>query len=66
MSKRDYIRTKVSQDVWSIFRKVYEINHPNPSSEKQEELLLEMSNYVYEKFATQLSKEKLKAIFGDK
>ena len=64
MNKKDYVHRRVSEDVWDIFCKVYEIKHP-PSSGKQEELLRCMSDYVYDKFATQISKERLKNIFGE-
>lgn len=65
MNKKNYVQKKVSQDVWDMFRKVYQIGHPDPTSEKQEELLRVVSDYIYDKFATQISKERLKKIFGE-
>jgi hypothetical protein len=65
MNKKNYVHKRVGEDIWEIFRKVYEISSSNPTSEKQQKLLDEVSDYVYDKFATQLSRDKLKRIFGE-
>lgn len=65
MNKKNYIQKRVSEDVWRIFRTVYEINHPEPMSDKQILLTRKLSDYVYEKFATQMSRDRLKSIFGE-
>lgn len=65
MNKKGYVRKKVGEDVWSIFREVYEIGHPSPTSEKQELLLNKVADYVYDRFATQISRERLKKIFEE-
>ena len=65
MNKKNYVRKQVGSDIWDIFSDVYQISHPAPTSEKQEQLLRRVSDYVYDKFATQISKERLKKIFGE-
>lgn len=65
MNKKEYVRKRVTRDVWDLFSEVYDIKRSKPSSDKQLELLDKMSDYVYEKFATQISRDRLKTIFGD-
>ncbi len=65
MNKKSYVQKKIGEDIWAIFSEVYGIASSDPTSERQELLLRKVSDYVYEKFATQISRDKLKGIFEE-
>jgi hypothetical protein len=62
MTKREMVTLKVKHDIWKLFSKVYNLSSTTPQSEKQEELLTEIGNYLSDKLCDKLSREDLEEI----
>lgn len=66
MNKTEMVKASVRLDVWQIFRRVYGITAAAPSSEKQEELLSAIGDYVAKKLAPSFTREELEQMLLDK
>jgi hypothetical protein len=63
MNKKSYVRKQVGEDVWQMFKSTYKVYADEPTSDMQRELLAKIADYIYDKFATQISKTRLEDIF---
>lgn len=61
-NKRKIISQIIENKVWEIFKEVYEVRTESPQSDKQKELLKQISEFVYQDFGKKIRLDKLKEI----
>lgn len=65
MNKKELIRKIIEKEVWEAFRRAYPVGPDQPHSDSQKQLLKEVGDMVYERFAKRIPIKDLESIWRD-